>query len=356
MRMVDTTTKKLCRGMKRPSRGVGTLIAAVFMVLILLFGFSIFFLMRSQADDYQKTVESMNRLDWERNQEKADIIFSWGSVSNLSLRVENTGNTTEIELALIGLFHKENRQPFGNTYTPIYEKDVLFKPGEIRTIGPYVFTPVVGEEEYIMQLITKRGNVISKTYSVFEEGYSGFFSLSGVGWVTVDLRRDAFLATTQKNITTPAWTINTADVQGLTFLVEFRNHADQDFKLLKWSYLELTEYGMTSVKAKPYYIVDNNSTYNNLVAYDEDVPVILPRPDCCGLETDCNLKNCEENDWIQGGNATYVKFAAAKPGTDEDQELDKSPASYNMAIMLYYEYKGEMIAQFIPFAGLRVID
>ncbi|NIM44752.1 MAG: hypothetical protein GTO54_03850 [Nitrososphaeria archaeon] len=338
--------------MERSKRGIGTLIATAFMILVILFGFSVFFLMRSQAEEYQKTLESMNRLDWERNQEKAEIRnFGWDA-NSLNLTLENTGSI-EIELAAIGVFN-QSRQPINETspYTPI-KPYVVVNPQTRRTIGPYNFALEEENKTHIVQLVTSRGNVISETYPIITRApdLSQFLGRSPIGWVTISFEPGSFRYTssTVENDTN-AWIISVKNTTDVMFWVEFRNHANQSLELFEYSVMQLTIYSAGSVTSQPFYIVDDNSNSTNLNPYNPNDPLILPRPDCY-TKTDCS-----ELDLIIGGNATIVKFASKFVGGDTFQNLGK--AQYDMVIVLYYEYgpEKEILAQYIPFAGVIVTD
>ncbi|NIM44748.1 MAG: hypothetical protein GTN80_09080 [Nitrososphaeria archaeon] len=350
---------------RNKSKGAGTLIASAFMILMLLTGFSVFFLMRTEAEDFQSTLESMDTLDWERSQEKAIIEDVWWDTAEccppdqepdkLYVTVRNTGSI-DILLIKIGVFSKSSRQPSNHTmpYTPL-EPNILIKPGEtIEGIGPYV-----GEYVYdaVVQLVTARGNIISETYPK-PPGIQGLWSTAGIGFITIEFEPGSFMYTSN-TVPEPddAWMMCSGDTSKVIWHVRMKSHADKAITLLKWSWLELADYAGGSPTITDYYIVDPGSNNTDgLIAYGPEAanaPQILEPPSCSLTSP----YECTEEELVTGGEPITVKFASNKISPEIGfQTGNINKGHYNLFIMLYYEYNGVKYGQIIPFAGIIVTE
>jgi len=137
-------------------RGAGSIIGAVFILLILLTGFTYYFLNVNVTEDYNKILQDMQELDLKRNKE--NIEFTSVSITadeKLNMAVRNTGSY-QIHLIWLGVFNKtstpETQQYFSeNTYVD---------PGEAATeIGSSI--TVAAGSQYVIQLVTELGNVFN---------------------------------------------------------------------------------------------------------------------------------------------------------------------------------------------------
>ncbi|NIM44747.1 MAG: hypothetical protein GTN80_09075 [Nitrososphaeria archaeon] len=347
--------------MWKAKRGAGTLIAAAFMTLILLSGFTVFFLIKTEAEDFQSTLESMNRLDWEQSQEKAKIYDAyWYPEANpdkLNVTVENTGSI-EIQLQYIGVFNESNNQALNNTmpYQPI-EPYVLVNPGERRTIGPY--TTFNYEENITIELITTRGNVFNERSIPEPPGIPEFWSTTGLGYVTITFEPDSFQYTSNTvSEPTPAWVIPSetlADPSEAIWWIKLKSHSNTTITLTKWSWLELADYHTATPTITNYYIVDPGSNNaDGLIAYGPEAanaPQILEPPSCA------LTGECTKSQLVEGGPPITVKFASKKISPDiEFQTGTITKGHYNLFIMLYYRFGDDstIYGQIIPFAGIIV--
>jgi hypothetical protein len=147
-------------------RGVGSIIGAAFILLILMTGFSYYTLQFSETRKYSAVLQEMQEVDLRRNSESVDILsVSLTSLDKLNVTVINTGSY-QTHLIWIGV-HDEA----GNTHD-YYEVEFFLEPGEVLTdIGNEDITILDGEE-LLIQLVTEYGNIFTCGYP-FDSGGSG---------------------------------------------------------------------------------------------------------------------------------------------------------------------------------------
>ena len=144
--------------LKQRKEGVGSIIGAVFIVLILLSGLGFYTAYLSITDHYNENTGTMNDLNLSQNQEKI-IIKQIGvtPTNNLTLTVENQG-TVHSHIIWLGIFNK-SVSPENQTFLPL---DVSLNPSEELNITSS-FTVVVGQK-YVVQLVTELGNTVQTVF------------------------------------------------------------------------------------------------------------------------------------------------------------------------------------------------
>lgn len=149
---------RLIGRLSQHNRGVGSIIGAVFVALILLSGFAFYGLTQDISQHYNKTISSMNDNDWNRNQEKI-VIKQIGitGASKLNVTAENEGSI-QSHLIWLGMFNK-TATPENQTYQALNE---FIRPGEIGNIVSN-FT-VTGGNMYVVQLVTEFGNTVESKF------------------------------------------------------------------------------------------------------------------------------------------------------------------------------------------------
>jgi len=147
-------------------RGVGSIIGAAFILLILMTGFSYYTLQFSETRKYSAVLQEMQEVDLRRNSESVDILsVSLTSLNKLNVTVTNTGSY-QTHILWIGV-----HEVTGNTHD-YYELELFIEPGEVLTdIGSEDITILEGEE-LLIQLVTEYGNIFTCGYP-FDSGGSG---------------------------------------------------------------------------------------------------------------------------------------------------------------------------------------
>lgn len=148
------------RGRLREDKGgVGTLIAAVFIIMIIMTGYSLSLLTSNKNQEYYNTLREMSDLDYARSRENISI-KDVRITTNLKLNVtaENDGPEWAI-IKWIGLFDK-TQYPERDTYTSV---SYSLSPGElVKGMGSSV--SVSWGKNYVVQLVTDKGNAIVQTF------------------------------------------------------------------------------------------------------------------------------------------------------------------------------------------------
>jgi hypothetical protein len=138
----------------RRKKAVGSIIGAVFLVLIILSGFTFYQLYLNISDHYNGTLQSMGDSDWSRNREEIVIKnVDMTSAGNLNVTVENDG-AFQSHLIWFGIFNK-SATPETQAYYPL---DLSIDPAETKNlVSSFVVTQ---GKKYAVQLVTELGNAI----------------------------------------------------------------------------------------------------------------------------------------------------------------------------------------------------
>jgi hypothetical protein len=142
----------------RKKQGVGSIIGATFLALILVSGFMFYAVILNITEHYNMTTDSMNEMDWNRSRE--NIIIQDIKVTNsdnLNLTVENQGSV-QSHLVWLGISNKTAIPE----YQQFYALNEYVEPAEAINIVPD-FSITKGEK-YAIQLITELGNVIENRF------------------------------------------------------------------------------------------------------------------------------------------------------------------------------------------------
>ena len=84
-------------------KGVGTLIAAVFIILIVVSAFATFMILTRQMQQYQRIIEEATEVEHRKQSESFEITDVTCNSSGLFVYVENTGSLPVV-ITYIGLY------------------------------------------------------------------------------------------------------------------------------------------------------------------------------------------------------------------------------------------------------------
>jgi hypothetical protein len=137
-------------------RGVGSIIGAVFIILILLSGYTFYILNVNVTEEHNKTLQDMQQLDFKRNKEKIEFTSLLITINNkLNITVKNTGSY-QVHLIWLGVF---NKTPTPETQR-YFSQDTYINPGKnVTSIGSNI--AVTTSSKYVIQLVTELGNVFN---------------------------------------------------------------------------------------------------------------------------------------------------------------------------------------------------
>jgi len=143
-------------------RAAGSIIGAVFLVLILLSGFTFYTLIVNVANDYTVRLQDMQELDSRKYKENIEFVSVSFNQDMLNLTVRNMGPYLA-RLIWLGIFDETaNTQDY-------YEIDFQVNPFEtVTNIGNENIPSFEGEKRTI-QLVTELGNTFGYSYPPGEE-------------------------------------------------------------------------------------------------------------------------------------------------------------------------------------------
>lgn len=334
-------------------KGVGPVIVSVFMVSILLLGYSMFQIIFYKTSDFSGTIETSQQKTLEKRREELTVLGTpFSDSNNLNVTLVNEGEV-EVEIKWISVLDPSTMEPI-HGYKEV-DPPVTLKPEEtsqpIEGEAGWTFPGgKEGENKYIIQAVTKRGTTMNYVYPNPErEPVKGETEHLVIGPFVFKFTSESFTYTSESKSTPhPGYNI-TDDEDELTFLVEITNHHNESMKINGYSYMLLVvpwqptdNFHETELE---FYIVDNSSTPHSLVKYDQDDPLVI-RPDQTAtlkfasedpLDDDFNFDNCLR------GRYPY----------DNDPRTENLVTTF---LVLFWEYggSGEVLGQTIPFVSIHI--
>ena len=135
-------------------KGVGTIIGAVFVVLIIISAFTVYEVALLNMNSYTATVTAMNQADSSREGEELSILKIKTETDNsLNITVKNTGSI-QSTIIYVGIFN----QSVSPENQGFYSVSQLVPIGDtLSFLSPFKVSP---DQKYLVQLITENG----KTY------------------------------------------------------------------------------------------------------------------------------------------------------------------------------------------------
>jgi hypothetical protein len=334
-------------------KGVGPVIVSVFMVSILLLGYSVFQLIFHRTSEFGETIETSQKLTLEKKREELTVLGTpFSDTNHLNVTLVNEGEV-ETEIMWITVLDPSTGEPLYG-YKKI-EPPLTLKPEEISE-------PIEGEPEwvypggkegkntYIIQAISKRGTTMDYVYPNPErQPVKGETEHLVIGPFVFDFTSESFTYTSENKSTPQSAYEIRDDEDEITFLIKITNHHNDSMKINGNSYLSLvipkqpaSDFHETEVS---FCIVNETSTYDNLIEYRDDSPLIV-LPD----------------------QTVILKFASEEPFSDNFNDDDclqgsgdgrNSPGTENLVttfLVLFWEYggSGEVLGQTIPFVSIHL--
>jgi len=139
-------------------RGVGSIIGATFLVLILMSGFAFYEVILNATDHYNSTVDTMSEADWNRGQERI-VIKQIGvtGANQLNITAENDGSI-QSHLIWLGIFNT-TANPQNQTYQALND---YIKPGDTDSVVSS--STVTQGNKYLVQIVTELGNTVESSF------------------------------------------------------------------------------------------------------------------------------------------------------------------------------------------------
>jgi hypothetical protein len=145
--------KLLFTRLKRSRRGVGTVLGAVFVVLIIVSAFTVYEVALLNMNNYATTIAAMNQFDSSRSGEGLSILsIKTVDDNTLNITVKNVGSL-QSTIIYVGIFN-QSVTPESQGY---FSVNHLIGTGETQSfLSPFQVTP---DHKYLVQLITEGGRI-----------------------------------------------------------------------------------------------------------------------------------------------------------------------------------------------------
>ncbi len=162
--------------LRSDKRGIGSIIGAVFIVLILLSGYMFYAFNIDVAKGYADTLEDMQQLDLRRNKENIEFISVSIIGNRLNMTIKNSGSF-QAHLIWLGIFD-ETVTPSRQEY---HELNIYIEPAEtVSNITDDDITLPIGQER-VIQLVTELGNIFNYNYPPKEEDSErAYITITGI--------------------------------------------------------------------------------------------------------------------------------------------------------------------------------
>lgn len=275
-------------GVIKKRRGVGSIIAGAFIVLIIISGYEFYLLNNRTQNEYQQVLRTMRNEDMERSMEdlKFTHIVPNTTEDFFELSIRNDGpELVEIEYATI--IEEGGSEPAyfelnDTQVTPFDPPSVM--PSEVIKVklGDGV-TDITETGVYTIQIITKRGNVFPIRYPQDTEDYPYGYILSGaiskvVGRVVplYDSFKWGIIPKNSRDVTgmQSSWVLQYNNQDNFVFSVEVSHYGENPLTLSEKTGLYFNPI-LGASSQHQCYIVRYNETDNKIYPYSGN-EVTLP--------------------------------------------------------------------------------
>jgi hypothetical protein len=157
-------------GLIKTRKGVGSIIAGAFVVMIVMSGYALYQLNNKAESDYQEIIKIMNEKDISRKQEKIDILSyetTFDEINNkltITISIINSGPEA-IVLEYSGLFLDGNiiYDDYDNEFYTSIDPKILLMSSETTFITISRVSSSISDEyaDYVIHLISENGNALS---------------------------------------------------------------------------------------------------------------------------------------------------------------------------------------------------
>jgi hypothetical protein len=350
-------------------RGTGTIIAAAFLILIVLSGYTLTAFLNKKTQELNEALNEVYLFDWERGNEKIIIFGNPFSTDNgLNISVQNVGEV-DVFLRWITVRNATNLKPISgmDAYSSI---NIKLRPGEIATgIGENImhecnFTEgYKGTKKYVIQVLTSRGTITSYQYPPLAKEYRQVYNKIISGPFEFDQEKVTFSFTSQDidgdttswdNVYEKCYTDNPLIPQkaynmcdcydNIVYHVTLKNVENRTVEIHSSSFLLIVVplVGATGETELYNYIVSNSSDSTNLESYNGYKEMIPPGGDRT-LKFGCTQQ--EGNEFLPTNSLRG--YQGNNPGTE------------NLAttyLILFWKFSGtnETYGQTTPLAAIHI--
>jgi hypothetical protein len=322
---------------------------SVIMVFVFFMGFSAFQFILNESAQFENELVEMKKTDYERKQEDLTVLGNpFCKENHLNLTIVNVGEVDSSISWIILLNPIDNNPIYG--YFKI-DPPLLLRPDEISSPQKCDETWIFpggyeGTTSYIIQMITERGTKIDYIYpNPGRMNIKMGTELITIGPFIFEFTGSSFTYTSNFHSSRQtAWEIQDYE-DNIMFYIILKNNCDKSVEMNGFSYLSLvipSQPLSNFIEVEvPFYLVDEESTKESLIAYDPSNPVV-----------------------IGPGEYVVFKFAASVPlgasfNRDNCLSAQNDPGTENLVttfLVLFWEYSesGETLGLTIPFVSIYI--
>jgi hypothetical protein len=330
-------------------RGMSTVVGAVFGVITILMGFSFILWEVTQYDAHAQVINERNRLDLDRKNEIMEIVDASIVDEELRFSVINKGPVTS---HIVDLWFTE----YGATprHTGPISKNTYVNPGSTITFAETPFGGLNPELNYLIKVVTERGNVVMKLLEpVVEAGTGGEFT---AGPFNLIFSNQSFQFTSSSFPTTPkvAFQIDN-DNASILFWIQIQNQAGRPIQISKQSFF-LVEVRHLDGPGDPgsteyeryFHITNSTSTSSGLVAYNPDYNQVISSGETATLKFGAKTV---------GGTSFLNPEGEYQPLQGDDDNGNSYENLLWTFLVIFWRYEGDLdtFGQTIAYAAIRTL-
>jgi hypothetical protein len=323
-------------------RAVGSVAAAVFMVLTVVLIFGLMLVEASLIDAASQQMRSHVISATEKDLESIAFLDTKIIDGSLNITVFNDGG---VSVHIVRLWITDSTAvPQSHSRA---EVSYWIDPGIILNSVGGGESNLDASHTYIFNLISARGNIFQVIYKPTNTIVA---TVQGFGWITVDWNSYKYAYYTSSTGTVgplQGWCVSSVNSARYQFTVMAVNHhPSQELRLLSWTYLKFIS--NTGANPQPFFIMRADSTAQTPQAYN-------PNPN---VPTSYIRLPANPSDPQLGGTPTLLKFYANTPGGTNQGA--PGIGDYSILVMFFYQYQDGSTwittAQTVPYEASQVTD
>jgi hypothetical protein len=323
-------------------RAVGSVAAAVFMVLTIVLIFGLMLVEANLIDAASQQMRSHVISATEKDLESIAFLDTKIIDGSLNITVFNDGG---VSVHIVRLWITDNTTtPKSHARSDVsYWIDPGAAPTSIEDVGGTLYASHI----YLFNIVSARGNIFQVIY---RPSNTIVATVQGFGWITIDWNsyQYAYYASSTGIIgPLQGWCVSSVNGAQYQFTVMAVNHhPSKELRLLSWTYLKFIS--NTGASPKPFFIMRADSTAQTPQAYN-------PNPD---VPTSYVRLPANPSDPQVGGTPTLLKFYANTPGGTNQGA--PGIGDYSILVTFFYQYQDGSswitTAQTVPYEASQVTD
>lgn len=144
-------------GLARRKRGLSSVVGAIFLVLIIVMGFNLITLSMSYYDEYSAVLSERSRVEWERINERIELVDFAIDSGKFNLTLQNTGSLT-VRLVRLWVTNETASPQWHDKFDIDY---YVASKGVVTNIGQSLDLYANSSAGYVFKVVTERGSMSS---------------------------------------------------------------------------------------------------------------------------------------------------------------------------------------------------